>query len=391
MNPVELDARSILTQICSIVAEGERRGGKIPEFVSPKTAQLFNTRAYQDALRGVDTECVGKIVGNRSRWDAGFSKFFTLKFLAYIMTRTPNVRYAINLGAYYDLPNPPSQIRIYAYDMENMTSGRGVIGPTVFIGEPRFVTIKSKVQFPNITKIRKLRNTSEHMYKWVNMRYITNDGEVSLAPLPKFGAERVDGGRVYVQKPTIKSLDGWICKFSYAQLAVLLRGLVLNCVNLLVGNDISPEKAVVARQVFNLINLIQKRNLEFKLVTGQYASLELFASTAPSGDGREIRINDGDEAQQPKIFILFDTHKNLLSTIETGGEVSAYNAQSFTISDINLYSNVDSDAEVCGLLFSTEDIPVYLGDNLNLWEQFPALTDFEILSEEEILDTFTST
>jgi len=72
------------------------------------------------------------------------------------MTRTPNVRYAINLGAYYDLPNPPSQIRIYAYDMENMTSGRGVIGPTVFIGEPRFVTIKSKVQFPNITKIRSL-------------------------------------------------------------------------------------------------------------------------------------------------------------------------------------------------------------------------------------------
>jgi len=65
MNPVELDARSILTQICSIVAEGERRGEKIPEFVSPKTAQLFNTRAYQDALRGVDTECVGKIVGNR--------------------------------------------------------------------------------------------------------------------------------------------------------------------------------------------------------------------------------------------------------------------------------------------------------------------------------------
>ena len=146
--------------------------------------------------------------------------------------------------------------------------------------------------------------------------------------------------------------------------------------------------------------MLKNKKTYYQLILDKSSSMQDCVSTTVNGFNEQMQMIRSMKKKFPEqefLVSLTTFNQDVYFDVDQADPdnikelVSAYNAQSFTISDINLYSNVDSDAEVCGLLFSTEDIPIHLGDNLNLWEQFPALTDFEILSEEEILDAFTST
>jgi len=384
---VQIPASSILLEACRVFKAAQAQGMHTPKLFSREFKyDLFSK--YRDVLsdNGIDSQVLGDILGNSARWDAVLNRFLVLNFLQFFGSRL-STSYSLDLmGAF---ATNTRDIKLSWYKPSEFSQAYAQVGPTLSIGDPRVLTIKMKVQYPNVSK-----GQNEYMFKWVNMRYdISHMGNVKLQPLPRFKAVRKPSGRGLTTEGMIKGLSGSICKFSYGQLAVLLKKVIENALKILAGetSSIDPSALMTVHPILDVVNLIWKTTAKFEIVSAQSATMlgPLFSAVAPTTVDA-FKINDEDvEGLQSTYYVVFGMLKNLEDIINgSQKELTAFRAENFQLEDVNLYGQIDEDAPIFALLFTTRS-ETRVGDQERvIFENGVHLLEYEILNEDEILANF---
>lgn len=384
---IDVSATSILSEATSIYLDAANLGLKVPRHVNTKFRNKLASPQYRDMLgaAGLDSTLIGYLLGNKHRWDQGLCKYFTLRFLQFFMRRSPKSM-SFNpdvLTAQYSLPSAKSHEILTAYDSQAYAAMFVMEGPAVFLANPRYITVKLKTQYPNVSK-----GAEEFQLRWINMRYTKDikSGNVTLQPLPKFKAKRKDIGKSLETKGQIKNQAGQIANFSYCLLANAFKELCETALKMLVG-DVIPSGSADVLVPFDLLNIILKRNSKFRIVT--YSSTgalgPLFAhSPAERGISvsSEYRINGIED-----IYVLFGSQNDVENVITFGYTQGAYAGSGFKLSAHNVYADVE-DGEVYALLFKASRPGDIETSELVFWEDPVEITTYEILDENGILDTF---
>ena len=385
---IDLSAASILREAINIFSKARSLGVRVPTHVNMKFRNQLATPQYRDALNlsEVDPEKLGQVIGNKHRWDQGLCKFFTLHFLKYFMTRTPaRSRFnPENLILQYSIPypeNPP----LLAYEPSRYASQFVMYGPTLFLNNNRYLTIKIKTMYPNVTK-----GLGEFQLKWINMRYSKNlkNGNVTLLPLPEFKAKRKTVGKRFETRGQIRDQEGSIANFSYCQIANSFKEICHIALTLLVGGDTDQYVGGRSFLPFDLVNLLEKRNSKFRVVTyvPELVSLPLF------GDSSE-RIEESDAVESEyringsEVFFIYGAESSIRELLDKGIS-SAYIRETFNLAGHNLYADIVPGQPMVGVLFRADRPYDTEYKGIAVWEEPTDLTDYEILDEYQVIETF---
>ena len=383
---VRVSAASVLRQACVIFREAESRGLKTPSRVSREFRDLLYS-AFQDELsaNNIDSDCIGKLIGNSARWDAHLCRHFTLHFLKYFMDYVPNPQIDTSIltsslsTLMYPLPT---------YETRDMSVAYAEYGPTLFL-EQKTMAIKARVQIPNVTKRNSGVDLQATNMTWVNMKYKKGERGVKLQRIPRIEA-RVDPiTKKLTLNNAIRSLPGDTTKGGYCEFAAGLRKLLKAALKLLVGDPVTETETVSAQRLVDYVSLILNQNIKyFMYKDGQSIQLPLFSDpNAPIDTSlSQYRIN-GDEIP---LYLKLGSSSEIdawlanPNTMETAFDAYIFDAQRY-----NLYNYADGD-DVKGLLFSTDSdhqaprkmgLEVFFTDGLDV-------NDFEVLSIHEITELF---
>jgi len=390
-----LEATEVLREIVTIYGKAKNSNIPTPTHIDNMfRMQLYST--YMDKLSAerIDKDSLGHLLGNKARWKSEFCKFFTLHFLKFLMDKSPQTATdSSSLTAIYSNGSAEDEIWLRVYDVQKFSPDYVMNGPTLFIGDVRTIAIKAKVKFPNVYKARESRNRDQYMYKWLNMRYdLLSNGGVKLLPFPNLRARAIPGTRNYTTRGIMADLPGEIVKFSYCQLASTILDLGRACLKMLVDPNVSPLEFDKIRLVIRLVNLIRNRNTPFELIkpdyTKQSSQRVLFPDMSAKGT-ESIRLNGEDR---------FDNVYMYCGSLESINEILGPNSVSmstfvtplFDKSTHNIYGNLEEDEDLYVLLFETEESPEVQYGGIAEWSQFPNVTEYDILTEDDLLDLFTS-
>ncbi|MGA1706830.1 MAG: hypothetical protein ACO39X_07290, partial [Candidatus Nanopelagicaceae bacterium] len=379
---IDVSAAAILREAVEIYERARDLGLSVPTHVSVKFRNKIATPQYRDivATSELDPVVLGYLLGNKHRWDQGLCKFFTLHFLKFFMTRTPKSRFdPRKLTLQYEIPSANSEETLFVYDGSKYADRYVDFGPTLFLGNNRYITIKIKTMYPNVSK-----GTGEYMLRWINMRYTkTSSGNVTLERVPDFKAKRKDVGKSLETRGQIRNQPGQIANFSYCLLANAFKEICQTSLDMLAGinagADTNPERVIP----FDLLNLIEKRNSKFRIVTYRSRLGPLFEGTEGVEVGEEYRINGESE-----ISFLFGTREDIREIAEQGSVTSAYAAETFHLSHHNLYADIEDDSPVFGILFKTDRQGDLETSGMVFWDDPADIETYEILDEDQIIQTF---
>jgi hypothetical protein len=382
--PIDVSASSLLLHALSVHTEAPQYGIKVPSHISRAWRSKLSTPEYRDALVaiGADPTKVGALLGNSHRWDQGLCKFFTLKMFEFFMKRTAKSKFqAADMLTQYSIPNSQPHINLLTYTGSKYASRFVMEGPAVFIGNTRYITIKIKTEYPNVSK-----GPDEYNFRWINMRYKKNlaTGAVELQPIPEFKPRRTGSG--YTTVGEIKNMEGMVANFSYCALANSLKELCILALRMVAGENIPPATVIQGQSIpFDLINLLQKRNNQFRIVTYNFSDpLFTEVSGVDSGIKRSYRVN-GDEG----IYFVYGTNRDISHFAERGLVEHAFDADLFHLGSHNLYAQIDSEEPVCGVLFECGHAPDTIGvDGFAVWNRPAEITSYEILDEPMIIESF---
>lgn len=390
---IRVSAVSILTEACNILKDAKARGINVPSRVSREFRDLLYS-AYRDELisNGIDTDCIGQLLGNSARWDINLCRYFTLRFLKFFVDRTPQSAFDSNiLTNVLDNPQAPTSYPLKSYDARSMSAAYAEYGPTLFL-EQRTMAIKARVQIPNVTKRNAGTDLQATNLNWINMKFRKSDTGIRLLKIPVIAPKKDPITKKWTLVGVIRGLPGDTTKYGFCELATGVRGLISASLKLLVGDFVSETDTVAAQRLVDYVSLIENKNIKFCISKDdRVAQLTLFSDTSTPTDPayKTYRIN-GDDL---KIYLILGTPKEIKYAIKYPSEITeAFDAYSFNAIEHNLYNYSDSDSEnVQGLLFSTNSEPIEV-DSKGI-AYFDAdgidLSEHEILSVCEISDSLS--
>ncbi len=382
MATVDISASSILSEMVSIFTDARLIGLKVPSFVNTKFRNKLASPQYRDALSAARLNPleVGYVLGNKHRWDQGLCKYFTLRFLKFYMQRTPKSKFDPDVFLLqYLAQNAPKYQVLPGYDSRLYGPRYVDEGPSIFFGSKRYLTFKIKTEYPNVSK-----GLDEYQLRWINMRYSKSlrSGNVQLEPVPQFKAKRKAVGKALETRGQIRDQPGEIANFSYCSLANAFKDLCFTSLDMLVGNTITSTDSSFYIP-FDIINLLQKRNTKFRVVT--YAASADGPLFSPVGVtvSAEQRIN-GDMG----IYFLYGSKQDIQDLVEAGEILQAHCADSFRLSQHNLYGEVEEGDPVYGILFEVSEEPSLVSESgVALWEAPVQIISYELLGEPEIIES----
>ena len=189
----------------------------------------------------------------------------------------------------------------------------------------------------------------------------------------------------------IKSLTGTICKFSYGQLAILIKKIILNALKILANEAVDESDLLSVHTFLDVVNLIWKTSAKFEIVTAQSSVGlgPLFAAVAPTSP-KAFKINDDEiDGLDNEFFVVFGGLRKLESILNSEENVvSAYRAEIFQLGDINLYGELDENESIYALVFKTSSQASAGDTERAIFEKGLVITNYEIWDEDEILDNF---
>ena len=381
MSPIDVSAASILREAVSIYEDAQVLNLNIPKHINVTFRNLLASPQYRDILSSssIDSAKIGRLLGNKHRWDQPLCKYFALRFLQYFMERTPRSKFdPRSLTIQYSVPNADPQATLFAYNASQYASQYVDFGPTLFLGNNRYITIKIKSMYPNVTK-----GLGEFQLRWINMRYTKtlDKGNVDLQPLPEFKAKRVGSTRSYQTRGQISSQDGLIANFSYCQLANAFKEICHAALDLLVGKNGSVDASSVMSMPFDLLNLIEKRDSKFQITT--FKALGPLFTEGGVAVGAQYRINGHSE-----ILFLYGSESDISRLVEIGEISSAYAGENFRLASHNLYGSVEPGEPLRGLLFRADRPGGIETSGLVFWDTPARIESYEILDEGQILEIF---
>jgi hypothetical protein len=382
MSSINVSAAAILREAIDIYERARDRGLNVPTHVSVKFRNKIATPQYRDivATSQLDPVVLGYLLGNKHRWDQGLCKFFTLHFLKFFMVRTPKSRFdPRKLTLQYEIPSTNSEETLFVYDGSKYADRYVDFGPTLFLGNNRYITIKIKTMYPNVSK-----GTGEYMLRWINMRYrkTVANGNVTLERVPDFKAKRTKS-KSYETRGQIRNQPGQIANFSYCLLANAFKEICQASLDMLAGIDVAADAYTDRFIPFDLLNLIEKRNSKFRIVTYTSMPGALFEGVDEFNIGKEYRINGESE-----IGFLFGTREDIREIAEQGSVTGAYAAETFRLSRHNLYADIEDGSPVCGILFKTDRQGDLETSGMVFWGDPANIETYEILDEDQIIQTF---
>jgi len=349
----------------------------VPTYMSPKFKGLLYS-VYRNPLEscGAKLDNLGYILGNKERWDSELCKLFTLRFLRFFMLRMPSQELNPNalLTSFRSLDTRECRLYLSAYEGVSFSPDYLQNGPTIFLCEPRTLSIKAKARFPNVEKARVSRNRNEYMYKWINLRYKkTTTGLVKLLPFPKFEAVRLPTGR-YSSKGLISSLPGEPLKFSICQLSNSLKTFLQATLDFSVSNTPNAIALASANVILDIANLIQRQNVAFEISKDTASDLPLFET--PTTDS--VRINGFEDLDN--VYFM-----PLAEDVDEDEPIRAYRASQALKFSTNILSpkadyEYDEPIQVC--VFQTSDIPSReISKGFVEWDKEPQIEDMEVFEE----------
>ena len=384
---VQIPASSILIEACRIFKDASAKGMSVPKlFRRDFKYDLFSKYRVVLEDNGIDPSTVGDILGNSARWDSVLNRFFVLNFLEFLGKRLPSSH---NPGLTAGYLTNKKDIKLTWYRASDYSPTMSQSGPTLSIGDPRVMTIKMKVQYPNVSK-----GQNEYMFKWVNMRYdITHMGTIKLQQLPRFKATRKSSGRGLTTEGMIKGLSGTICKFSYGELAVLMKKIVSFALKILAneGSSLDPTELMSVHLVLDVVNLIWATSEKFEIVSSQSAVAlgPLFSTVAPTSI-ETFKINDEEiEGLESTYFVVFGGLKTLEAILN--GQMptfTAFRAENFQLGDVNLYGDMDDNEAIYALVFTTKSSRAIGDKERVIFDAHTVIEKYEIWNEDEILENF---
>ena len=382
MATVDISASSVLSEMSSIYTDARDMGLNVPKHINKNFRSTLATPAYREALEAarLDPVVIGNVLGNKHRWDQGLCKYFTLRFLEFYMKRTPRSTFdASVMTLQYAMPNAKDYTTLPAYDAASYGPRYVDEGPSLFYGNNRYLTLKIKTEYPNVSK-----GLDEYQLRWINMRYIKNirTGAVTLQPVPAFKARRKAVGKSLETRGQISGQAGQIANFSYCALANAFKEICLISLDMLVGKAV-PDTSSEPYIPFDIINLLEKRNTKFRIVTYGATELGPLFGSAGITVNSEHRIN-GDVG----IYFLYGSSDDLQAIAEEMSVFQAYVADEFRLSQHNLYGDIDNGEPVQGLLFETEVAPTVITEQgVAIWDDAAQISAYELLDEGDIVES----
>lgn len=364
-----IPASSILLEASAAIEQARALGLSVPSLTSRDLKYSLHT-TYRDVLsdNGIRIEDVGALLGNRARWDAPLCRLFVLRFLDFFATRLAGDKVLGLTDAFFSQGAKSKALPWYRGS--EFTPMYTPDAPTLYFGDPRTLTIKQRVMFPNVSK-----GPDEYMFKLINLRYdVASSGDVKLLPFPAFAARVAPGGALSATG-LISNLPGYICRFSHCQLAGLIRKLVDSAFRMVVGEPVTAADVRVARLLADVVNLVCATNERFEIAGGPTATA--------------LRINSAELTAAGFIFFVVGS-RDAIEAFARGetspAHVMAHDAAKFDLSEVSVYANLpDTDTAVYGALFTASTTPVYIDDDLVTFVEGTHATDVEVLSESELV------
>ena len=306
---IYIKARDLLKMASFVWELARLEGFRLPKFVNQKSKAEFQnitqTFFYGDPQSVSNLEF---ILGNSSRWDQNLCRFFSIGMLNYFIEEANELTL---LKENFRFPkakslNSSEEVPLLDYSAGEVSSNYSYTGAVLQLN-PRNISIRAKIIYPNLTQAKKTGNPNLAMPKWFTMRYKTSNakrrkGEVKLQPLPEFKIENFSfydnvakrtkfDSRVIPQKKELEK-TGRLAKFSYCNLADQLKCLLKFAIKNLEDKKIPSYTAakdcllnsLYSKDCFDLINLcIPNANYAF------YITKEL----QPIADA--IRVNPAND------------------------------------------------------------------------------------------------
>lgn len=393
MEFMTISASELLKTMCSAFQEaGSVYDIKTPTAISRQFRDLLIT-SYSDVAGSyeLDTEVLGRFLGNSSRWNLPLCRYITLRFLSEITRAMESTGLGVSVQPSEFLKpftNPTANLKVRLnYSLAEIGSGVISDPAVLFLGDARTIAVKARVRYPNVSVMNTFGTDNYgDMWKWVNLRYQRNsDGSVAFVSLPKFEASKkpeFEGRSLFSTKGLITSMDGRLCKFSYCQLASQVRNLCVLSLSMLNGEPVNDTETAKSRFLFDLLNLVQKTNVRFSL-EGQSIGTSIGTSTASP-----LRINP---AQKETVFVIFGGFQEMEDLSNRPDLIStAYKASDIDIGLLDLYEDLEDDGGLFALVFQTQTVPDFESDDSVTWDSGIELQDFDILNEEDMFEVIDS-
>jgi len=268
---VYLKASSMLQMANFIWASARTEGLKTPAFVNQKSKAEF--QQFANKFFSSDPNAIGDlkfILGNNSRWDQNLCRYFVVNMLNYFIEEAEDITL---LKSNFRFPpmrslNETQEVVLSAYKPEQVSENYSYTGAVLQLN-PRNISIRTRIIYPNLSQAKRTGNPNLAMPKWFTLRYKTSKrkaslGAVSLQPLPPFTIENFtyydtvakrtkSDSRVTPQKDELAKI-GRLAKFSYCNLADQLKTLLRKAVNLIKDTGYTSDP-LYSKDCFDLINL----------------------------------------------------------------------------------------------------------------------------------------
>lgn len=369
---IRIPASSILLEACAAIAQARAAGMPVPRSTSKHIKYAMHT-TYRDLLadNGVDVESLAAVVGNRARWDAPLCRLMVLRFLDFFSARL-GANVSRNLSQYVTNRNVRT-IQLPWYRGSDFSPSYTPDAPTLYIGDPRTLAIRQRVMFPNVSK-----GPDEYMFKLINLRYdIDSRGVPKLLPFPAFEARAKGDDRTLTTAGVISGLPGFICRFSYCQLAGLLRKLTAAALKQLAGEPVTAGELRVARLFADVVNIVYGKSETFEV-----------AGTPTSSP---VRINSADLADLTvygRLFLVVGPRAEVEGIVRGDirlSEVVTHDALALDLEALNLYQGIDEAADLHATVFISDQQPMLTGSSRVLFGDNAVVLDAEVLSEPELI------
>lgn len=397
-NTITISAKECLQKACDIYNSAQGQGLKVPRHISKKFNYDLRTK-YVDVFRTDVPNCsnqIGFLIGNKTRLDKDFKRYFVLSFLRFIIRKTTNQLQSkgsplklgpLNLLVNFVDPNT-EYVTLTRYKPTPLVGSKNSGAYVLNVGGPKVLSFRVKTDYPNITQANDPRVPYSEipwrtLSKWLTLKY-TDDlskNKVKITPMPKFEAKKNSATNKYEVVPRIKDVPGELAKWTYTQLYAELKQFLDKCLRFVNGAR-SIADFQIARSNFNIVNLILNKNFVFEIVKDRKA-LPLFTTiSADTSTQKSYRINPSQDI----VYLLVATKDDIDSFLEddTSFEVSAYPLLDESIPYINVYGDVeDGDEEegVVGLLFTTKTKPSVEDFKIHTWDKGLELDHIHVLDE----------
>jgi len=365
MTNISIKADAVLKKACQILADAKSiQNITTPKYVKSDFKYDIQTK-HTKVLNafGISLDTFGTLFGNKTRWDADLCRYFTLNFIQFFISQTGKTD-AVDVLQFYtgDSELQYLGIPLLEYTNAEFSEGSAYSAPTLFVADPRVISMKAYVLYPNTTLSRRFGGGFESK-KWVNMRYLLEAEVPKISKIPAFTYDAVAGKVI----PRISETPGFLIKFSYCELASYLKLLTYNCFQILDGQAPTHDMRI-ARKVLDIVNLITKGQYVFEI--SPYVPKKTPAPAA-------YRINPAPQ----RIYIRFPSMKNN----------EAFLVERLHLEAVSLYDLVPEDSsEISAKLFTTDDEPrVEVGPYVQ-WDVSPHIEEVDQLDEAEVLEIFSS-